>query len=119
MGWFLPALVQETLTNQIDVVKNERLERYDNAPYGLGFEKVLKLVFPEGHPYRSPVIGAMKDIVSINPDDVREFFTTFYTPANATLVVYGDLEIEKTKGLVNKYFGEIKGGTEANTSGKV
>jgi len=141
MGWFLPALVQETLTNQIDVVKNERLERYDNAPYGLGFEKVLKLVFPEGHPYRSPVIGAMKDIVSINPDDVREFFTTFYTPANATLVVYGDLEIEKTKGLVNKYFGEIKGApkptppakfepftlsenheeiyTEANTSGKV
>ncbi|GAB1349972.1 hypothetical protein MASR1M107_21860 [Ignavibacteriales bacterium] len=109
MGWFLPALVQETLSNQIDVVKNERLERYDNAPYGLGFEKLLKLVYPEGHPYRRPVIGYMNDILAIDLDDVREFFTTFYSPANASLVIAGDIDIAETKELVAKYFGEIKG----------
>ncbi len=109
MGWFLPALVQETLTNQIDVIKNERLERYDNAPYGLGFEKIIRLVYPDGHPYRDPVIGHMKDILATDLEDVREFFTTFYTPANATLVVYGDIEENRTKDLIQKYFGEIKG----------
>lgn len=119
MGWFLPALVQETLSNQIDVVKNERLERYDNAPYGLGFEKLLKLVYPEGHPYRRPVIGYMNDILSIDLDDVREFFSTFYSPSNATLVVGGDIEIDHTKELINKYFGEIKGTVPPPAPGKV
>lgn len=109
MGWFLPALVQDTLTNQIDVIKNERLEHYDNAPYGLGFEKITRMVYPEGHPYRDPVIGHMKDILATEIDDVREFFTTFYTPSNATLVVYGDIEEGRTKELVQKYFGEING----------
>lgn len=109
MGYFLPALVEETLANQIDVVKNERLENYDNAPYGLGFEKILGLVFPENHPYRRPVIGYMKDILSIDLTDVREFFTTFYTPANCTLVIHGDFESTEAKDLVAKYFGSILG----------
>ncbi len=119
MGWFLPALVQETLSNQIDVVKNERLERYDNAPYGLGFEKITKLVYHEGHPYRDPVIGHMKDIISTGLDDVKEFFTTFYTPSNATLVVYGDIDKVKAKELINKYFGEIKGSSKPGSPAMV
>jgi zinc protease len=109
MGYFLPALVEETLSNQIDVVKNERLEHYDNAPYGLGFEKILSMVFPEKHPYRRPVIGYMNDILSIDLTDVREFFSTFYTPANCTLVIHGDFENSEAKDLVSRYFGSITG----------
>jgi zinc protease len=109
MGYFLPTLVQETLTNQIDVVTNERLEHYDNAPYGLGFEKILQLLFPEEHPYRRPIIGYMSDIQSIEMEDVQEFFTTFYTPSNAVLLIHGDFETEEARYLVEKYFGEIKG----------
>ena len=58
-GWdfFLPALTQEKLTNQIGVVSNERLERYDNQPYGLAWEILVSNLYPEGHPYNWPTIG--------------------------------------------------------------
>ena len=107
MGFFLEALTEETLANQIEVVKNERLERYDNQPYGLKWEKVFGLVYEENHPYHAPTVGYMKDILSYNQEDVGEFFSTYYQPRNASIVVAGDFETEKTKVLIEKYFGEI------------
>ncbi len=62
MGFLLPALTQEKLDNQKDVVFNERLERYDNQPYGLAWEKIITNLYPEGHPYSWPTIGFKEDI---------------------------------------------------------
>lgn len=108
LGFLLPALTEEKLANQIGVVKNERLERYENQPYGLAWEKLLSLVFGEEHPYGNSTIGKMEDILSFTIEDVTNFFNTFYQPKNASLVVAGDFEVLKTKELIEKYFGGIE-----------
>ncbi len=107
MGFLLPAIDQEKLNNQIDVVRNERLQRYDNVPYGLSFEKLFSSLYSDSHPYHSPVIGWMKDIMKMELDDVKNFFTGYYNPSNATMVVGGKHDSYKTKELIEKYFGEI------------
>jgi len=109
MGFLLPALTQEKLKNQIDVVTNERLERYDNQPYGLAWEKLISTVYPEGHPYSWPTIGFVDDIASFTLDDVRNFFNTYYSPANASLCITGCFNKEKTKDIIESYFGELPG----------
>jgi zinc protease len=109
MGYLLPALTQEKLNNQKDVVSNERLERYDNQPYGLAWEMLITNLFPDGYPYNWPTIGFMDDIKSYSLSDVRNFFETYYSPANASLVVAGSFDTNQTKDLIDKYFGEIIG----------
>ena len=108
MGYFLPALTQEKLDNQKDVVKNERLERYDNQPYGLAWELISTNLYPEGHPYSWSTIGHLKDIESYTFDDVKNFFKKYYSPNNACLVVAGDFEKENAVQLIEKYFGSIE-----------
>ncbi|HSL89702.1 MAG TPA: pitrilysin family protein [Ignavibacteriaceae bacterium] len=107
MGCFLSALTQEKLDNQKSVVANERLERYDNQPYGLAWELVLENLYPEGHPYSWATIGYLDNIKNYTLADVQDFFRMHYTPDNATLVIAGDIELNKTKDLVDKYFGSI------------
>jgi zinc protease len=108
MGFFLPALTQEKLNNQKDVVKNERLERYDNQPYGLGWELLITNLYPANHPYSWSTIGFLKDIESYTFDDVKNFFQKYYSPNNATIVIVGDFEKQEAISLLNKYFGPIK-----------
>jgi len=108
MGSFIPALTQEKLDNQKSVVSNERLERYDNQPYGLAWELIISNLFPEGHPYSWSTIGSLEDISSYTLDDVKSFFKTYYSPSNAALVIAGDFDTGKTKELVEKYFVDIK-----------
>lgn len=107
MGYFLPALTNEKLENQKDVVKNERLERYDNQPYGLAWELINKNLYPDTHPYSWPTIGFLKDIESYSIEDVRNFFKKYYSPDNACLVIAGDFEIQSTIDLIEKYFSSI------------
>jgi len=108
MGWFLPAITQAKLDNQRDVVKNERRQSYENRPYGLATETVLRHAFPEGHPYRHPTIGSMEDLDRASLEDVRRFFERWYAPGNATLVLCGDFEPEDAWRSVQRYFGEIE-----------
>jgi len=112
MGYFLPALDEEKLDNQKDVVKNERLERYDNQPYGLAWELLITNLYSKNHPYNWPTIGFLKDITSYTLEDVSGFFKKFYTPNNSSLVVAGDIDLKKTKNLIDKYFGAIEPGAE-------
>ncbi|MDP4192028.1 MAG: pitrilysin family protein [Bacteroidota bacterium] len=112
MGFLIPALNQEKLDNQIDVVKNERRQRYDNAPYGLAWEKIFSNLYPKAHPYHWPTIGWMEDISNINLSDVKNFFHTYYIPNNATLVIGGDINKNRAKDLVERYFGNIARGNE-------
>ena len=112
MGFFLPALTQEKLDNQKDVVMNERRQRYDNQPYGLAWELIFQNLYPAEHPYSWQTIGFMEDIKKFELEDARDFFERYYAPNNASLVVAGDIDFQKTKELVKKYFDEIPSGNK-------
>jgi len=107
MGFLLPALTEEKLSNQKDVVMNERRQRYENQPYGLAWEILLSNLFTQNHPYSWPTIGWMEDIKNFKLDDVINFFKTYYSPNNATLVIGGNFDFDNAIKLVEKYFGEI------------
>ncbi len=110
MGWMLPAMDQAKLDNQRDVVKNEKLQRYDNQPYGDWSERLQRLVYPEDHPYHHTVIGSMADIDAATLDDVASFFRTFYRPNNAVLTIAGDVDPVAALEQVKRYFGDIEPG---------
>ncbi len=110
MGFFLPAITQEKLDNQREVVKNERRQRVDNAPYGDWDERLQGMVFPADHPYHHSVIGSMEDLDRATLDDVREFFRTYYAPDNAVLTLCGDFDPAEARALVDRYFGPIPRG---------
>jgi predicted Zn-dependent peptidase len=110
MGWMLPAMDQDKLDNQREVVKNEKRQRYDNQPYGDWDERLQALVYPEGHPYHHTVIGSMEDLDAASLDDVAEFFRTFYVPDNAVLTVAGDFDRDEALASIRRYFGEIPPG---------
>ncbi|MEX0626682.1 MAG: pitrilysin family protein [Chloroflexota bacterium] len=107
LGGLLPAMTQEKLDNQRDVVKNERRFSVDNQPYGTWDEKLQGLLFPETHPYHHPTIGSMEDLDAASLDDVREFFTAHYAPNNAVLTIAGDFEPGPALEMIEKHFGPI------------
>ena len=106
MGFFINTVTQAGLVREIDVVSNEKRQG-ENCPFGQSYALMLKYFYPEGHPYSWPVIGSIADLRSATVEDVKEFYRTYYGPNNATLVVAGDFNREKTKELIGKYFGEI------------
>ncbi|HEY0512927.1 MAG TPA: pitrilysin family protein [Thermoanaerobaculia bacterium] len=110
MGFFLPALTQENLDTQRDVVMNERRQRVENQPYGQAGEKLHELLYPAEHPYHWPVIGYMEDIAAATLADVQAFFRTYYTPSNAVISVVGDIQPAETLERVAAWFGEIPPG---------
>ena len=113
MAYLLDAMSRETVDAQRDVVKNERRQGVENAPYGMASIEIAELLYPKGHPYRWPVIGYMEDLTAASYEDVVDFFRTYYQPANASLVIAGDIEPAKTRVLVEKWFADVKPGTAA------
>lgn len=107
MGWLLPTMDQSKLDLQRDVVKNERRQGVDNAPYGKADETILPVLFPKGHPYSWDVIGSMDDLSAAALDDVKDFFRLYYAPDNATITIAGDFEPDSAKAWITKYFGRI------------
>jgi zinc protease len=110
LGWLLPAMTQEKLDNQRDVVKNERRWRVDNQPYGDWDERIQAMMYPSDHPYHHSVIGSMADLDEASLEDVETFFRTYYAPNNAVLTVCGEFDPAAVRGQVEKYFGEIPRG---------
>jgi len=110
MGWLLPAMTQERLDNQREVVKNERRQGVDNQPYGTVDERMYAVLYPSYHPYSWDVIGYMEDLTRASKEDVEKFFQTYYGPNNCTLVIAGDHQSAATKSLIEKYFGAIPPG---------
>ncbi|MBE3001878.1 insulinase family protein [Nocardiopsis sp. HNM0947] len=100
-------MTQEVLDNQRDVVKNERRQRYDNQPYGTALERILRLAYPEGHPYHHPTIGSMADLDDADLDYVKSFHKAHYGPDNCVLTVVSDLDPEDVLARVEKFFGAI------------
>jgi len=110
MGWLLPAVDQEKLDNQRDVVKNERRQRYENQPYGDWDERMQALLYPPDHPYHHTVIGSMADLSAASLEDVEAFFRTYYQPGNAVLTLAGDFDPADAFSRVERYFGDIPPG---------
>lgn len=108
MGYLRDTLTQERLDVQRDVVKNERRQSYENAPYGKSTLLLLNTLFPQGHPYHGAIIGTPHDLEAATLDDVRQFADRYYAPSNATLVLAGDIDTERARSLIEKYFGPLR-----------
>ena len=96
--------------NQVMVVKNERRQGLENQPYGRWYKILLENLYPIGHPYHTDVIGEHNDLTASTVDDVKDFFRTYYSPNNLSLVIAGDFDPAEAKRLVEKYFGPIPPG---------
>lgn len=111
-GYMINTVTEAALEREKQVVKNEKRQRVDNAPYGYTDEIIRKNLYPEGHPYNWTVIGALPDLQAATIDDVKEFYNQYYGAKNGSLVIAGDIDIAETKELVKKWFGEIPSGPE-------
>jgi zinc protease len=107
LGFFINTVTESVLEKEREVVKNEKRQGVDNRPYGHTNFVIDRALYPEGHPYRWQVIGSLDDLSSASLEDVKEFHGRWYGPNNATLVVAGDFDVERTKAWIEKYFGEI------------
>ena len=101
----------EGIETQRQVVKEERRQRVDNRPYGSVLEESMKRAYKK-HPYRWPVIGSMAHLDAAEEKDYKQFYKDFYKPNNAVLSIAGDINIDETKAMVEKYFGSIPKGPE-------
>jgi len=110
MGQLLPAMTQEKLDTQRDVVKNERRWSVDNQPYGTAWEKLQELAFPPEHPFHHAIIGSMEDLSAASLEDLANFFAAYYTPDNAVLSIAGDVDLADARSAVEQYFGPIPRG---------
>ncbi|MEW6511334.1 MAG: pitrilysin family protein [Bacteroidota bacterium] len=110
MGFLVDAMSPEKVDGQRDVVKNERRQSYENRPYGLASILMSENLFPPEHPYHWPTIGSMDDLTAASFDDVVEFFKTYYVPANASLVIAGDIDPAKTRRIVEQWFSDVPAG---------
>jgi predicted Zn-dependent peptidase len=111
MGWLLPAMTQQKLDTQRDVVQNERRWSMDNQPYGTWWERLPALAFPIDHPFHHSLIGSMADLDAASLDDISHFFATYYTPDNAVLSIAGDFDQSEARAMVERHFGPIPRGT--------
>jgi len=106
-------MTDEKLGKQRDVVRNELRQVVENAPYGKAGEALYRLLYPTGHPMHLGVIGSHEDLIAATVPNVQDFFATFYTPNNASLVVAGDFDPGTIKPLIEDLFGTLPRGGEA------
>ncbi|MDH5604441.1 MAG: insulinase family protein, partial [Cyclobacteriaceae bacterium] len=109
MGHLLGVIDQERLDEQRGVVQNEKRQG-ENQPYGLQYDLITKAMYPKGHPYSWTVIGEMEDLDAATLEDVKEWFSRYYGPANAVIVIAGDVEPDEIHEKVKAYFGDIPSG---------
>src|SRR5438876_3137579 len=108
MGFLLDARDDRKFEVQRDVVKNERRQSYENRPYGMAGQEIRKALFPPNHPYSWQTIGSQEHLDAASIEDVKAFFRRFYSPNNASLAIAGDIDLDETKTLVQKYFGDLQ-----------
>jgi zinc protease len=110
MGFLVDAMTPEKVDGQRDVVKNERRQSYENRPYGLASILLSENLYPPDHPYHWPTIGSMDDLSAASFEDVVEFFKKYYVPANASLVIAGDIDPAGARRLVERWFSDVPAG---------
>jgi predicted Zn-dependent peptidase len=107
MGFLLEKVTDPSFRVQQDVVRNERRQSYETQPYGLIWKAFSESLYPPSHPYHHTVIGEHEDLARATVEDVKGFFRRYYAPGNATLTIAGDIDLDRTRGLVEKYFGTL------------
>ena len=110
MAHLLETMTPARVDGQRDVVKNERRQSYENQPYGTASLELSRMLYPPNHPYSWPTIGYMEDLTAASHEDVVAFFKKYYAPNNASLVIAGDIDLDRTAALVEKWFGHIPRG---------
>lgn len=118
LGWFINTVTDPVLAKEKQVVKNEKRQGVDNAPYGHTRYVINKALYPADHPYNWQVIGSLEDLQNATLDDVKEFFRLWYVPNNVTLVIAGDFDPAQARKWVEKYFSEIKRGAPIEAMAK-
>jgi zinc protease len=106
MGYFARDFDEERLSTQQSVVRSERRQRYEDVPYGPERFAVAAALYPEDHPLRNLTIGRHEDIQAASVGDVLDFYRTWYVPANATLVIAGEID-DTIDAAVDRYFGSF------------
>ncbi|TMM32463.1 insulinase family protein [Polaribacter aestuariivivens] len=102
-----PIVDQKAVDTQNEVVKEEKRQRMDNAPYGkIQYGMIYKHIFDK-HNYGRPLIGYIEDLDNAKLEEFKAFYDKWYMPNNAVLVVAGDFEKKETKSLIKNYFGTI------------
>ena len=96
----------EEFKKELEVVKEERRLRTEDNPRALMHEALHAAVFTTS-PYRRPVVGWMSDLDAMTPDDARAFYQHWYVPANAAVVVAGDVDVEQVRLWAEQYYGGI------------
>jgi zinc protease len=107
MGFLVDAMSPEKVDGQRDVVKNERRQGVENQPYGRVEDLLPPALFPKDHPYSWPVIGSMADLSAASRQDVVDFFRKWYGPANASVVIAGDVDAKEVRRLAEKWFADV------------
>lgn len=100
-------LREPQVASEKEVVANERRQRVDDDVDGAVSELLYKEAF-RVHGYGVPTIGWMEDILGFTPEDCVAFYKTYYAPNNATLVLVGDLDLERAVALVDEHFGKLE-----------
>ncbi|HEY7863498.1 MAG TPA: pitrilysin family protein, partial [Thermoanaerobaculia bacterium] len=109
MGHLLGAVDQAKLDEQRGVVQNEK-RQFENSPYAVGYELTVRATYPSDHPYGHSSIGSMEDLNAAKLEDVKAWFAKYYGPANAVIVIAGDIDAATAKAKVEKYFGSFPSG---------
>ncbi len=117
LGWFIKTVKQDVIDNEKQVVKNEKRQRVDNAPYGHNWFVVNKALYPTDHPYNWQVIGSLDDLDAASLKDTQDFYARWYVPNNVTITISGDFDVAQAKTWVQKYFGEIPRGEDIEAYG--
>ena len=115
LGYFINTVTDPVLAKEKEVVKNEKRQGVDNAPYGQTEPVISAALYPVDHPYNWSVIGSLADLNAATLSDVQGFYRRWYTPDNATLVIAGDFDPAQARVWVEKYFGEIARGSGVPT----
>jgi zinc protease len=110
MAYLLDKMTAERVDGQRDVVKNERRQTHENTPYGMAEIHIQNALYPPDHPYHWPVIGSMEDLTAASHEDIADFFRRFYAPANASVVIAGDVDAKEVRALAEKWFGDVPPG---------
>jgi zinc protease len=107
MGFLAPALNDIKLARAKEVVKNERRQRVDLAPYGLAAEVMDQALFPAPHPFFGHGIGTESNVDRATLVDIRAFLAEWYRPSNATVALVGDFQTDAAMKLVARYFLDL------------
>ena len=113
MGYLLDVVTPKLVDGQRDVVKNERRQSYENAPYGMANIRIVELLYPKDHPYTGRSSATWKISRPRRTRTCIEFFKKYYAPGNASLVIAGDINPAEARKKVEHWFGDVKAGARS------